>query len=273
MSALRLNLVVVLVLLASGCAGLKKYVRPPEVGFRDLRVVSASLLQSDVAFEFQVDNPNPVGLPVRGLRYQLDFDGRKFLSGTAHEGLEVPARGSGVLRLPVTLDHKRVAAGLRTLVKQRRVAWTLKGEIDFGLVRVPLKASGHFSLPQLPRLSVTGLSLRDIDLRGVTLRLHLRVDNPNAFALPLQGLQYRAIIAGKPVVKGRSQGGLNIAAAGSSRLTLDNRVSFRDLGGVWQTLRSQSRVPLRLESQLRLPLPGGRQETLPLEWSGTVPLR
>ena len=273
MPILRTAILLLVALLVSGCSSLQKYVRQPEVRFQDLRIVSASLLQSEVAFEFQVNNPNPVGLPVRGLRYQLDIDGQKFLSGTAHEGLEVPARGSGVLRLPVTLEHARIVPGLGALAKQKQIAWALHGEIDFGLVRVPVRATGQFRLPRLPRVSINTLSLRNIDLRGVTLRLSLKVDNPNGFALPLQGLEYRALIGGTPLVDGRSAGGLDLGANASRTLVLDNRVEFRQLGDVWQTLRNNRRVPVRLESQLQVPLPGGRQQNVPLNWEGTVPVR
>lgn len=86
---------------------------------------------------------------------------------------------------------------------------------------------GCSSLPMLeqliskPTLSVANFAMSEANLLKQTFKVRLKVDNPNAFSLPILGLNYGLNIAGVEVAQGSNDKSVSIPAGGSDYLDID----------------------------------------------------
>ena len=87
--------------------------------------------------------------------------------------------------------------------------------------------SGCSSLPMLeqliakPTLAVASFAMSDASLLKQTFKVRLKVDNPNAFSLPILGLNYGLNIAGVDVAQGSNEKSVTIPAGGSDYLDIN----------------------------------------------------
>lgn len=137
--------------------------------------------------------------------------------------------------------------------------------------------SPNFEEPevQLERISVGG-----IGLEGGRLDVHLRVTNPNRFALEASQLEYTlqfAEPAGRDsqeqedwihVADGRSDRDVRVGARESVVVEIPVRFEYRDLGGAMRALLARGTVDYRVSGRVRLESPVGR--TLPFSKTGAV---
>lgn len=100
--------------------------------------------------------------------------------------------------------------------------------LTLALVFASLLLAGCAALDlQTPRVSLVGIDLEDVSLLESTLAVSLRIENPNAFRLPLERGVYTFWLGGDRIGTGATRGPLDIPARSSSRhqvvLQLDNR--------------------------------------------------
>jgi len=87
--------------------------------------------------------------------------------------------------------------------------------------------AGCKSIPMLeqlvskPTLSVANFTMSEANFLKQTFKVKLKVDNPNAFSLPILGLDYGLNIAGVDVARGSNDKSLTVPAGGSEYLKLD----------------------------------------------------
>ena len=91
-SALRIPIGLTLLfsaLILSGCAGMPFRGEPPRLSVADLRVVEATPLEQLYRVKLRIQNPNPKGLTIDGLTFDLFFNGRLLASGMSGERVYV----------------------------------------------------------------------------------------------------------------------------------------------------------------------------------------
>ncbi len=76
--------------------------------------------------------------------------------------------------------------------------------------------AGLLQRPAAPRISLVGVELLSADLFEQRFRLRLRVQNPNAFALPITGLDYTVALNGERFASGVSNKPVTIPAYGEA---------------------------------------------------------
>ena len=120
------------------------------------------------------------------------------------------------------------------------------------------------------------MALGEIDPAGFTMNFNVNVANPNGFALPAAGADYKLGLGGAQVLNGKAKPQGSIPANGSRELTLPVTVAFEDLLAAEQAIRdSGGDVPYDLQGGLSFdtgnPLLGSVR--VPLRYSGTLPLK
>jgi len=140
-----------LLFLALGCSSFQK----PTVSVRTmtLREVTAAGFTMDFATE--IDNPNPVSLPLADTDYALQLAGVRVLSGAAKPGGTLPARGRLAVNLPVMLSFDDLINAEAAIRKSgARVPFSLDATFGFGGgsallgqgVKVPVTYAGTLDL-------------------------------------------------------------------------------------------------------------------------------
>jgi LEA14-like dessication related protein len=124
---------------------------------------------------------------------------------------------------------------------------------------------------EAPKLTFESWSADAVDLEGVTIALHYRLDNPNAFGLDLERLGYRLEVEGRRVVEGQLPAGLHLAAKAASPVAVPVRLRWRDLPGFAEALLTRSDVGYRISGEAGVRTPLGTV-TLPFEHRDRVAL-
>jgi LEA14-like dessication related protein len=217
----------------AGCSELLALVQKPTVKVKrvDLKRVSFQDLAVDVVLT--VDNPNPIGLPVARLDYQVTVDGHALASGRADSSLAIPAAGSADVTLPVAARWDALGATAQSLFERDELPYVISARVGFdvpgGSFDVPIEHQGTLPVPRPPQVELGAVSLGDIDFSGATLHVGLALTNPNRFALPLGALAYRISVEDREVANGSAQPG-ELAAGEKRPLDLALRIDFLRAG-------------------------------------------
>jgi len=130
-------------LLLSACSLVPKFEKPT-LELVTLKLADGNLLSQRFNARLKVHNPNDRALPVNGLRYTVEIDGKAFGKGESTRAFTVPARGEA--EFDMTLDANlagAVAAVLsrRERAKGRELEYRLVGTVSIDL---PLMRSLEF---------------------------------------------------------------------------------------------------------------------------------
>ncbi|MGD8710110.1 MAG: LEA type 2 family protein [Ectothiorhodospiraceae bacterium] len=145
------SVVVVLVsLLAAGCAAMRPKVESPRVSLSSVRLIEAGLLEQRFELGLRVQNPNDFSLNIAGMDYELKLNGERFATGVASERVSVPASGEAVVQVPVTTSLLDNLDRLRRWQSRppQSLDYDLSGRVklsDFGF-RVPFEYTGSVAL-------------------------------------------------------------------------------------------------------------------------------
>ena len=124
--------------------------KPPRVEMGDLRLSKLNLTGADLELQLRLDNPNPFGLALDRLDYQLAVSGRSWASGATEEPVHLAAKGAQTVTIPVSLDFLRMGMTVyRALSGTEALDYHLTGQLDLGT-----------DLPLLPRAALP------VDLAG-----------------------------------------------------------------------------------------------------------
>jgi hypothetical protein len=99
---------------------------------------------------------------------------------------------------------------------------------------------------QRPTLTFESWAPEQLDLEGVTIGLHYRLDNPNDFALDLQHLDYRLEVEGEQVAEGQLPAGVELRARGPTPVALPVRLRWRDVPNFVEMLLTRSELAYRV---------------------------
>jgi LEA14-like dessication related protein len=118
--------------LLTGCAGSSPHMEPLSVTLSDIQPGQMGLLEQEYLIKIRVQNPNNVEIPVTGLSYRIELNGKSFAKGVSKQDVTVPAFGE------VLLDATAVG-GLSGIITQ--IAQFQKGVPD----KVSYRLSGKLA--------------------------------------------------------------------------------------------------------------------------------
>jgi LEA14-like dessication related protein len=123
-----------------------------------------------------------------------------------------------------------------------------------------------------PSIAWEATTADGLDQDGVTVVIHLRVDNPNPTALRLARLGYELEVEGRPVASGSLSREVGIPASGSAPVAVPIRVGFREIPGALESALVRGRLAYRARGSAGIATPMGTID-LPFDQSGEVALR
>jgi LEA14-like dessication related protein len=88
--------------------------------------------------------------------------------------------------------------------------------------------------PKSPEISLKNFELIKMGLSEQTYRLRLNIKNPNAFALPIQSLNYQLFLNKKSFFKGTNNQAVTIPALGEGFIETDVNSNIADVVTGWQ---------------------------------------
>ncbi len=224
----------------AGCANLTQIlnqmdVQKPLVNIKSADLTALSFEAATMQFNLEINNPNSFGVKLAGFDYQLDINQHAFLNGDQPDKIEIGARSTSPLSVPVTLNYVHLYNAVKGLLENKKADY----KIDFGFkfdlpvlgsTRIPVTHSGSVPLPKIPEFSVSSLKVKKLGLTGADLELVLKIENPNIFGFDLNDLDYNFSINGNRWIQGRESVVGDIGPGGQSFMSIPISLNFLQIG-------------------------------------------
>jgi len=152
----RLFLATAAALFLGGCAGVRPGYERPSLMLDSFRAIPSEGMTPRFALGLRVVNPNPTPLPLRGMSYNVEFEGYRVITGVAGNLETVPAYGESLIEVEAGVD---LISGLRLFndllqdPQRDRFRYNLRARLDTGGISrfLVLEESGELSLASLRR--------------------------------------------------------------------------------------------------------------------------
>lgn len=214
------------------CADLKDLAQAaflaPKLSFRSASLEALDLEGATVAFTFDVENPNSIGVDVARGAWGVEVEGARVAAGELAGGLVIPPNGTGPVTFSVRVRYGDVPK-IASLISSGKdeVAYRLFGNVGIrtplGVLDVPLSHQDSLKLPSLPQFALEGVAIRTASLTRVSFDVRLRVRNPNGFATPAGRIDYALALGGSTVA--RATGAALSPVAGGASAVVEIPVS------------------------------------------------
>lgn len=271
--AVRLLFSLALISTSWGCAYLPTNAKPEILGVTP-KITGIDLEGVNMAFDLDVKNPYPVAIKSPKFKYSLAVEGNPLATEQIAEGLNLPARNTGVATLPVRVGYQdlfNIMGGLRGANKAN---YKIDGAFlidalgkDFEL---PFGHEGIMPILQPPKFSAVNMKQPEVSLSGAKIAVDADVLNPNIFAVGFKNLGYTMQIGDIPVGDLAVSTLEQLAAESSGRMSFGGQVSAWDaargilsggkLGEIKIAPKGEIQTPygpVKLDSKLIQSLRGG----------------
>jgi hypothetical protein len=142
---MRAVIVAVLVVLGSGCSMFAKGIEKPSATVRDVSLSSAGFSGVSGELSLDVKNPNPIGVPLSAIQWELSIGGARALTGSVQLAKTIPANGVAPVTTLLTIAARdAIAAGtaLASGVRDYRLRARLTFSTPIGPLEVELEHAG-----------------------------------------------------------------------------------------------------------------------------------
>jgi LEA14-like dessication related protein len=148
-----LSLLAVVVLLTA-CAGLNRYPERPRVSLVSIQPKEVALLEQRYALQIRILNPNEAAIPVAGMSYSLELNGREFAYGVSRQAVTIPAFGEALLDVDVVSNLLNIMQQMQEMseTRQENLRYRLVGKISLSnsALSLPFDYQGELTYAHTP---------------------------------------------------------------------------------------------------------------------------
>ena len=135
----------------AACSVLPAHFETPHFSVVNVELLKSDLFEQRLRVRMRVQNPNDRVLPVRGLEYRIEVDGRDLARGVSGAAFTVPALGETEFEMNVSANMAGALLGLlgRRDSASRQIDYRIVGKVSLseGLLRsIPFEERGSFRL-------------------------------------------------------------------------------------------------------------------------------
>lgn len=223
----------------TGCSALRDFanIQQPTVDFNRVTVQSFSFNGVNLLFDFEVNNPNQVGIDAEEYSYEFFINDNSFISGRQVENLRISRGSTSYVQIPVSLTFSEVFNTFTSLARQDSLSYRIASEVQFdipGLGRrmVPVSAAGELPIPKFPRVEFGGIDVKSLSFSGAELELGIKIFNPNSFGLNLSSVDYLLNVNGREWLDARIGVPIWIGALEEDMVRIPIRLNAEQMGSV-----------------------------------------
>lgn len=228
------------------CAQLSELskVNKPKVYVSDMNVTSLSLQSVELTADIEIENPNNLSIDLSSYKYALDINDLDFISGTEEREMNIKAKESSIVKVPITLNYSELLQTFQSLRNENESNFSFSADFGFdlpilGMVNVPVEYSGKIPLVRRPSISLKNFTVETISLSGAELSIELNIENPNSFELQMNRLSYDLQINGLESISGLMNEEIDVQENSSRNIKLPLSISFLNAGmSAYQILSS-----------------------------------
>jgi LEA14-like dessication related protein len=125
--------------------------RAPQVHVVDIRLLPGGLLEQRFQVDLRIGNPNDFDLPLDGLTFELDLNGRHFAEGFTNQAVTVPRLGEARVSLAASTTLLDMMAQVLILGESAELSYRIAGVVYLrGMARRRVSYERSGSLRLLP---------------------------------------------------------------------------------------------------------------------------
>lgn len=245
----------------------------PAVAFQGKEQKFISFFEAEPVFRFQVENPNPMGLTVKNMTFNLTILDQKFITGISDQGTLIRPASTESIELTLPFNFMDVFDTADGFQKTRYARFDLIGEMSVGPFFIPYDISGELEIPRIPTVTVESVTIRDRSPGHLRLSISLVLENPNPFPTPQGFLEYDTVLAGATLGEGWVTPIGHIDARGRRRMVIPCEAGGALAGGVIAASTESAAIDCALSGSIRYAVPGRGRRNFPFTFTGRVPLR
>ncbi len=257
-----------------GCATIvdQQVLDEPSASFEGVHVTYRSLFEPSPVFHFKVVNPNPVGMKIRNITYDLNVNGKKFIKGVTDKGMiYLKPVGSDELSLSVTFNCMDVFEPA-TFIRSDKVAYELTGTIGVGSFAVPYQTKGEVRLPKLPEIFLKHVDISDFSLtRPFTVIFIVCIENTCPCPVVFDTLYYRMEIGGQEFANGHLRHFSPVSANGMITLRIPSTVTSSEINWAENNLLTDDLTEYELSGEMSFYIPRIGERRFPFHKQGSAP--
>ena len=250
---MRRALAILALLALAGCAVFQKIAGAafdrPTLAYESWSADALDLGGVTIALHYRLDNPNGFGLDLERLAYKLEVEGRLVGEGELPAGLHLAPGAATAVAIPVRLRWTDIPNFAQVLLTKREVGYRISGEVGvgspIGMIRLPFDHGDRVVLPRAPSFAVESVTVKEASLAHVAIDVRLRVENSNAFPLPVGVLTYGLRVGEEDLVSGGTHPLVAVPPRGHATISVPIRVSLAGVAGSVRDLLRGAEVRLR----------------------------
>ena len=140
-----------LLTLSLGCTSKYSRLEEPKLNLVGFKMLDAQLLEQRYELTFRVINPNDIALPVTGLYYEVELEGKAFATGVNSSPVDIPAYGETRVTVEMSTTLLQSIRSLAVIAESRpeSLAFKLKGHLNVNLPmvgKIPFSETGQIKL-------------------------------------------------------------------------------------------------------------------------------
>jgi len=128
------------------------------------------------------------------------------------------------------------------------------------------------NIVQEPKLSFRSVDISRIDFSGAELIIHVDIENPNAFSIPLPNIDWELFINTNSFLAGAIKGERQIGRYETTTVSFPVSVSYDGLFGTFRSLVESNEAAYEIALGLNFPISFLADKVYRLNFSGVLPL-
>ncbi len=230
-------------------------VKTPKASVENVKLTDLSLSKADLLFDIAVENPNPLGIHLSGMDYNLLIAGASFIKGQKQDKLDIKANGKARVSIPLSLTYSEIHKAVKSFADLDTVPYQLKLKIGVNLpvlgdIKIPVSKTGSFPNLQLPEISLKGIKLDKIGFSGADLKFMIAIKNPNALNFVTSNLNYDLEVNGTNWIRGKIDKAVKIKKKAKQTVSIPVTLNFLEMGSaVYQMLSGDSKLEYHLKGK------------------------
>ena len=101
----------------------------PDFSLQEVELTGVSFSSMDLTFLVKVKNPNPVGVTIEKLTYQLDLGDASLGAGETSSPISLKGAGSEEVPLPFSVSLGGMTHLLRSILGEQEISYRLTGKV------------------------------------------------------------------------------------------------------------------------------------------------
>ena len=253
-------------------------IKKPVAKVSDTKLTALSFEQVDLLFGIDITNPNSIGIALDGFDYDLLLNDNSFIKGVQNDKLDIAAGKTSRVNFPVSLKFTDIYAMYTSLRNIDSTKYQVKLGLIFNLpvlgdTRIPISHTGYFPIPKLPTISVKSLKVNNIGFTGANLDLKIAIDNPNAFWMIFDQLNYNFQINGLEWISGKNTSPMQVDEKGAGIVTIPVKLDFLKMGqSVYQLLNGTKELNYKFSGNVDMSSSISQlgNQSMPFEKAGNI---